>query len=267
MNANTNTWTPCALFLVLLSTGAQAQTSQTSAMPAKSTSDWNYSLGAAVISAPRFVGSDTRRTLAVPNFQARYKDWLFIDPIRGIGVQTKLTEGLGASAALAIDLASRKRKDDARLTGLGDISEAAALRFGLDYRLGDAFVSANMASRLGKSNGRGTLFDADIGYNVVKSRTALVGVGLNLKGMDSTYARNFFGVSATQSAASGLPVFNADGGLQSMGPFVQAVVPLSERWIFFGRAAYSKLRSDAAASPITQERDQAFLLAAVNYRF
>lgn len=267
MNANSSTSTIPALFLALVSAGAQAQTSPSSAMPAKSTSDWNYSLGAAVISAPRFVGSDTQRTMVVPNFQARYKDWLFIDPIRGIGVQTQLNGDLGASAALAIDLASRKRKDDARLTGLGDISESAALRIGLDYKPGDAFINATMVSRLGKSNGRGTLFEADIGYNVLKSRSALVGVGLNLKGMDSTYARNFFGVSAAQSAASGLPVFNADSGLQSMGPFVQAVVPLSERWIFFGRAAYSKLRSDAAASPITQDRSQALLLATVSYRF
>jgi len=52
------------------------------------------------------------------------------------------------------------------------------------------------------------------------------------------------------SAASALPLFNVNSGVASVGPFVQAIVPVSDRWTFFGRAAYGKLRGDAAASPI-----------------
>lgn len=267
MSTNTHIWTLSALILVLSSAGAQAQPAPTSAAPTQSTRGWNYSLGAALISAPRFVGSDKWRTLAVPNFDIQYGNGFFINPIRGVGVEVQLLEGLKGSASAGVSFDTRKAKDDARLTGLGNISAAPAIRLGLDHELGDAFVNGTLISRLGNSNERGTLFEADVGYKILASRSGVLAVGLQVKAMDATYARNFFGVSAQQSAASGLPVFHANGGLQSIGPFVQTVLPVSERWTFFGRAAYSKLRSDAAASPITVERNQIFLLGTLNYTF
>jgi len=247
---------------------AQAQTASTSGpVPATVTSDWKFNLGAAVISTPYFIGSDNQRFLAVPTFQIRYQDWFFIDPFRGIGYQSKLSDALIATAAISFDPTERKTEDDARLTGLGDISMAPAVRLGLNYRSGRAFVNANMISRLAANNARGMVFEADIGYNVLASRNAIVGIGLNLKGMDNTYARNFFGVSTSQSAASSLAVFGAKGGLQSSGLFVQAIVPVSERWTFFGRAGYNQLGGDAGASPIIINRNQIILLSTLSYAF
>ncbi len=267
MNAATKLGIAAALAFFLLPAGAQGRMSADPGTPTEAAANWRYRLGAAVISAPRFVGSNKTRTLAVPTFEVKYKDWFFIDPIKGVGVQTVVGPGLSANAALGVDFATRKRKDDPRLNGLGDINQAPALRLGLDYELGDAFVSANLAYRFGKRSSRGTLLDTDVGYNVVTSKLAIVGVGLNVKGMDSTYSRNFFGVSAEQSAASGLRAFTAKRSLQSFGPFVQAVFPISDRWTLYGHAVYSKLRGDAASSPITEKRNQAVLIGALSYAF
>lgn len=254
--------------LCMVFSSVQAQTvSPSGTSPATSSSDWKYNLGAAVISTPYFIGSDNQRILAVPTFQIRYKDWFFIDPFRGIGYQSKLSDGLIASAAISFDPTERRAQDDVRLNGLGNINMAPAVRLGLNYRSGKTFVNANVVSRLAANNARGTVFEADIGYNVIASRSAIVGVGLNLKGMDSTYARNFFGVSTSQSTASGLAAFDAKGGLQSSGLFVQAIVPVSDRWTFFGRAAYNQLGGDAGASPIIINRNQMILLSTLNYAF
>lgn len=267
MNASTNTWTLSTLFLILSSAGAQAQTAPTSVAPTRSTRDWTFNAGAAVPSGPRYVGASKTRTMVIPTFDIKYGDWFFINPIRGIGAEVELLEGLKGSASVGADFSRRKAKDDARLNGLVDIGIAPAMRLGLDYKLGRDFVSGKLISRLGSSDGRGTLFEADAGYNVLSNPAGVLGLGLQVKAMDGTYARNFFGVSAQQSAASGLPVFNAEGGLQSIGPFVQAVVPVSDRWTFFGRVAYSKLRNAAADSPITVETNQASLLATLSYKF
>ena len=179
----------------------------------------------------------------------------------------ELLEGLKASASLGASFNARKAKDDARLNGLGDIGSAATIRLGMEYKLGKAFVGGTVISRLGSGNGRGTQFEVDAGYTVSASRSGIFALGLEAKAMDDTYARNFFGVSAQQSAASGLAAFNANGGLQSIGLFAQAIVPLSDRWTFFGRAAINQLRSDAAASPITEDRSQPYVLATLNYKF
>ena len=267
MNANTISGTFSGLLLVISSAAAQAQTALPAGAPAGAANDWTFSAGVAVGAYPLYVGSSKSKTLAIPTFDIRYQDWFFINPIRGIGAEAELLEGLKASASLGASFNSRKAKDDTRLNGLGDIGSAATIRVGLDYKLGQAFVSGAVISRLGDSNGRGTQFEVDAGYTVLASRSGIFALGLEAKAMDGTYARNFFGVSAQQSAASGLAAFNANGGLQSIGLFAQAIVPLSDRWTFFGRAAINQLRSDAAASPITEDRSQPYVLATLNYKF
>lgn len=267
MNANTISGTFSVLLMLISSTAAQAQTAPPAGAPAGATNDWTFSAGAAVGAYPLYVGSSKSKTLAIPTFDIRYRDWFFINPIRGIGVEAELLEGLKGSASLGASFNARKAKDDARLNGLGDIGSAATIRLGMDYKLGKAFVGGKVITRLGRANGRGTQFEVDAGYTVLASRAGIFALGLEMKAMDATYARNFFGVSAQQSAASGLAAFNAHGGLQSIGPFVQAIVPLSDGWTFFGRAAINQLRSDAAASPITQDRSQPYVLATLNYKF
>lgn len=271
MNANTISGTFSGLLLVISSAAAQAQTalpaSAPANAPARAATDWTFSAGAAVGAYPLYVGSSRSKTLAIPTFDIRYRDWLFINPIRGIGAEVELLQDLKVSASLGASFNARKAKDDARLNGLGDIGSAATIRLGMEYKLGKAFFGGTVISRLGSGNGRGTQFEVDAAYTVLASRAGIFALGLEAKAMDDTYARNFFGVSPQQSAASGLAAFNAHGGLQSIGLFAQAIVPLSDRWTFFGRAAINHLRSDAAASPITQDRSQPYVLATLNYKF
>ncbi|CAN5277360.1 hypothetical protein BH11PSE10_BH11PSE10_17780 [soil metagenome] len=61
-------------------------------------------------------------------------------------------------------------------------------------------------------------------------------------------------------------MFNAKSGLAGIGPFVQAVGQVSGRWKFFGRVACNKLRGDAAASPITVDRNPPSLPATPNHK-
>ena len=144
---------------------------------ASSKSDWQLSAGAALIAAPRSIGSDKTRYLAVPTFDICYQDWFFVDPIKSIGLQAKPADGLTVSAALGISLDSRRAKDERRYQRLGDIKEAPALIFGLDYELGDAFVSTSLKTRLGSGTRRGTTVDVDLDYNVIATRAALVPIG------------------------------------------------------------------------------------------
>ena len=188
--------------------------------------DWQGSVGAAAVSFPRYPGSDRQRTLVVPSFEVRYRDWFFIDPVKGIGFRNTIADGLTLSTSLALDLASRRAEDAPRLIGFRDIGETFALRLGVEYELGPAFVNAALLSRLGREYRRGTSLETDAGWNVVASEAGVYGVGVNLRAMDDTYARNFFGVDDRQASTASLRRFDASGGLLSAGVFAQAFV----RW-------------------------------------
>jgi MipA family protein len=243
-----------------VTTTAIAQPAAPGAAASPPASDWTIRAGAALISGPRWPGADDSRALLVPVFDVRYKQFLFINPNRGIGVEIPLAQDLRGSAALGLDLTSRKEKDSPRLLGLGDVKSSAALLLELNYQPGSAFVKAGLSSRLGSGNSRGTTFEADLGYNLVKSPGAVLGVGLNLQTMDGTYAKNFFGVNAQQSVASKLPTFQASSGLKSSGLFAQGFYRIDNDWSAFGRLNLYQLQGDAAKSPIIQQKGQTTLV-------
>ncbi len=245
-----------------MGTAVQAQMSQP-----PSTSNWTINAGAAIASGPRYPGSGDNKTSLFPVIDARYKDFLFFSPIRGIGVDFPLAQGLSASAAIGFDMTSRKEKESPRLVGLGDVKSTGALLLGLDYRLGDAFAKAGLNSRLGSDNKRGTSLEIDLGYNFIKTQSLVLGAGVNLRTMDNTYARNFFGVDARQSEASNLKAFNAGGGLQSAGAFASGLYRFDNQWSAFGRLNLYQLQGDAADSPITEKKDQTRLVLGVTRTF
>jgi MipA family protein len=261
-------WIP-ALALAITSASAAAQTRPGAGGEnmrdgiSNTNAGWQFGLGAGLIAAPRSVGSERTRVLVVPIPEARYQDWLFIDPIRGLGVQAQPAGGLSVSAAVGVSLDSRRAKDESRYTGLGDIKEAPALILGLDYRVGAAFLGSRVRSRLGSDNGRGSTADIDLGYNAITSRAAVLGVGVTARAMDGTYARNFFGVNAAQAAASGLQRFSAGSGLQRAGLFAQAFYRISDDWSMFGRLEATQFSGDAGSSPlVVQKRQTSFIVSA-----
>jgi outer membrane scaffolding protein for murein synthesis (MipA/OmpV family) len=71
---------------------------------------------------------------------------------------------------------------------------------------------------------------------------------------DRDYTMTFFGVTPAQSAASGLPAYEADSGFNTVRFGVGATYRLDRRWHVGARAAIWRIVGDAADSPITRER-------------
>ncbi len=236
-------------------------------VPAVAADDWTFSAGGLLSVGPRFPGSDKSKVMVVPSIQARYKDFLVINPVDGIGLVYAADPKLQLGVSLGLDLTSRKSKDDSRLNGLADIKETGAVRLVAKYRSSPMFAEAKLTTRLGSEQKRGSIVNLEGGYSPIANRDAGVDVGLALRWMDSNYSRNFFGVSAAQSAASGLRAFNANSGLQSAGVFVSGYQRLSPDWTGFARLSLNKLQGDAANSPITRSANQTSLVVGANYAF
>lgn len=81
------------------------------------------------------------------------------------------------------------------------------------------------------------------------------------------YLSKEYGVTLTQSLASGGPIFNVQGGTNSVGFGFSATRMLTVNWLINLDAAVSQLRGSAANSPITEARTQPAVAVSVDYHW
>lgn len=230
-------------------------------------SDWQFSAGAGVIVAPKYLGAEDSQTRAIPFLEAKYQDWLTINPTNGVEVKTSLGSGFSVGASIGADLTRRRAKDDERFQGLTDIKESPVGRVFAEYGTNDFSIKVAAKYRAGKSEGRGTILEIDAGYNLLANSAGALTVGVSISAMDNKYAANFFGISAEQSRSSGLGQFDAKSGLRDAGVYAQGVYRLTQRWVLIGRVQASELGSDVADSPVVHKDTQVSALALFAYAF
>ena len=230
-------------------------------------SDWQFSAGAGVVIAPKYLGAEDSSARAIPFLEAKYQDWLTISPINGIEAKTSLGAGFSVGTSIGADLTKRRAKDDERFQGLTDIKESPVGRVFAAYSTNDFSIKAAAKYRAGKSEGRGTILEIDAGYNLLANSTGALTVGVSISAMDSKYATNFFGISAEQSRSSGLRQFDAKSGLREAGVYAQGVYRFTQRWVLIGRVQASELGSDVADSPVVRKQSQVSALALFAYAF
>lgn len=108
----------------------------------------------------------------------------------------------------------------------------------------------------------GMIVEPGIGYTLPLNPGLLVQASVGFEFVDDSFAEYYYSVSPAQSAASGLPVFDADGGLNSVGGAVIVTIDLDGNafnggFNIYSIAGYSRLVGDAAETPFTAERGSA----------
>lgn len=90
-------------------------------------------------------------------------------------------------------------------------------------------------------------------------RGFIVSASMDLTWISHPYMRTYFGVSPSDAAASGLPVFTpSGGGFSRYGVALSADQFLSRHFSVGVRAWYGRLLGDAASSPVTRDPNQFF---------
>jgi MipA family protein len=87
---------------------------------------------------------------------------------------------------------------------------------------------------------------------------------------DSRYQRAYFGIAPADAAATGLPAYRPDGGLQAVGATAGVMYQLTPRVGVMGYAKYDRLVKDAGDSPVVREfgsRNQLSGAVALSYTF
>lgn len=241
---------------------------------------WGLIVGAGALHSPTYEGDDESRLSILPNIQVSYGDRFFASVQEGIGYRVIKDPGIEAGPIMRVKFSrdadgdqpfAISGDDTTDLIGLGDVDTSIELGGFLAYDIGPLTLSAEARQAVTGHEG----FVADLGVKW-SGRSFLFGppviwsVGPRAKLVDESYNAAYFGVTPAQSIASGLPVFEVEGGLHSYGIGATAIVPFTDEWSAVVVAGYDRLEGDAADNPLVQLRgseDQASLGVFLSYRF
>lgn len=230
-------------------------------------------VGVGVIYGPSYDGSDDYVASAVPVLQGKLLGVDIAPRPGGValdlipdGRDAKIGFTFGPVATLSSNRASQIKDPVVRAAGKLDKAVEVGASAGVSVnRVLHPFDSITFGADVkwdvaGAHSGR--TISPTVTYSTPLSRAALVSLSASMRHVDDDYARYYYSVSPAQSAASGLPRYDANGGWESWSTGVLAAYDLSGNALDGGFAviaigAYSRMINEAKATPYTALRGDA----------
>ncbi|MEL6302796.1 MAG: MipA/OmpV family protein [Pseudomonadota bacterium] len=265
-----------AVIALLLTVSAFAQDSgradDAAAQPARPSEGWTGELGVASIVNPSFQGANSYEVIPVPYFDVRYSNTQGVKYFGNIpqgfgGYITRNRDARGSQNDFFISIApgfANREVDD--VEGIEEFGPAAELRVGWEFAKGSWAMGATVAQAVGTGH-EGAYLDLNAAWRKRLGQRGFLSVGPTLRIADGQYMDAFYGITPTETAASGIATYDASAGIESVGVQGIVSVPVSERWRLTTVVSVSQLQADAADSSLTEEPTQAFFLTALTYRF
>ncbi len=233
-------------------------------------SDWTLTLGVEARVLPSFEGSGGSMLRPFPLIDIRRAGtpWQFRSARDGASVGVLETGSFRLGPTVKLKLPRRER-DDGNLRGLGDIAWAPEFGGFAEY-WPQPWLRTRAELRQGFGGHHGVVSDitADLVAAVTPLLTLSAGPRLTLTSRSASAP--YLGITPAQSAASGLPAFEASAGLHSIGAGAQARYEWSPQWAGYFFVEYERLTGNAADSPLVTlrgSRDQVSTGIGVSYSF
>jgi outer membrane scaffolding protein for murein synthesis (MipA/OmpV family) len=220
-------------------------------------------VGAGAIYAPKFEGSDEFELVPIPMVSATFGR-LTVDP-GGLSVDVLNSNGFKFLVKGGYDMGGGRDEDDSdHLKGLGDIDAGAVIGAQLSYELGPVELYASVDKTIGGSDG----LLGEVGANVSHHYDRFIlSAGASATIADDNHMESYFGVTAAQSARSGLRQYEASAGLKRFDIEASVTYMATENWVIRGQAGVGFLTGDAKDSPIVQNDVQPSTMLIVGYKF
>jgi len=242
-----------ALSLPVVQSAAE-ENARARALPAPAY-DWTITLGAEGREEPLFQGSSRERLRPYPIFAVRR--YGTPEPFRGPrdGLDIAVIDGgnyqIGPVGQFVYS--QREKASSLGVQRLGNVPWAGEVGIFAQYWW-VPWLRTRTEVRQGFHGHQGIVSDimTDAVVPVTPQWTLSGGPRLTLA---STAALNpYFGVTTAQSAVSGLPIYDAKGGLRSYGAGAQARYLWSPQWATHVFLEYERLSGDVSGSPIVTQR-------------
>ncbi len=157
-----------------------------------------------------------------------------------------------------------KDTDNVQLRQLSNRSLSAMAGVAVRHTAPWGIVQANMQAEV-SGHGGGFAADAKYAYPIPTGKVTLVpGIGAGYASADlNDY---YFGVSARESARSGLATYKAGSGVS---PYIDltAIMPLGAHWVATGSLRRTRLSDAITDSPMTEGKHMDSALIALSYGF
>ena len=242
---------------------------------------WSVSVGAGTLFSPSYEGDDDYRLSLLPNIQIAYGDRFFASVQDGVGYNLINLDTLRAGPIARIEFS--RDADGSQpfaitgeptndLIGLGDVSTTIELGGFVEFDAGP--LTASVEARRAVNGHDGFVAEAGLRYGgrvFALGPPLIYSIGPRMKVVSDNYNDSYFSVTPDQSIASGLPVYDADGGVHSFGAGATVIFPLSRdnKMSAVLIAGYDRLTGDAGDAPLVRlrgARDQAAVGFFFSYR-
>jgi outer membrane protein len=235
-----------------------------------SASAWTITLGAEGGVLPSYEGSDRYVLRPLPLFDVRKAGTppKFHSPREGIGFGLFDTGRFRVGPALKIRF-PRREGDDPDLRGLGDVGWGLEAGAFVDF-WPTPWLRTRGEVRQGIGAHHGIVGDVLVDAVVPVTPQLTLSGGPRLTLESDGAVSPYFDVSPAQALASGLPTYDAKGGVYSWGLGVQARYVWSPQWTTYSYVEYQRLTGDVGNSPLITlrgSRDQMRIGLGVTYSF
>jgi outer membrane scaffolding protein for murein synthesis (MipA/OmpV family) len=230
--------------------------------------DWSVGGGVGLKVEPVYEGDADLEVEPVPLVRISWRGIVTLGP-EALVVNTPDFGRISGALSLGYN-EGRDEDDSDDLDGLGNIDPAAQAGLDISIALGAAgqvagSLDAEVRRDLGGSNGVTVEAGPTLAYELTPA--AGVKIGASAVWADRRHMEDYFGVSAGQSAASGLEAFDADAGFKRVDMTAGGEWKPSEHWMLIGEAGVGRLIGNAADSPITEDEVQTSLFFGIAYLF
>ena len=260
-----------ATALLLSAAPAFAQSDASAGLPDPNDRSNTFTIAAGIATAPDYEGSDDQHLIPAAAIRGRVggmdfwseATWLYLDLIGrpGSGMDFDFGPIVGArmyrTGKVHDDFVDALPELDAAIEigafgglswhGLTNPYDTLAFRLDLKHDVAGAHSS--------------TVISPNIEFATPLSRTTYVSATTSMDFVSDKYARYYFGVTPADALASGLPVFNPDGGMNKwrIGALINQSITgdLTHGWSIWGTVEYSHINGDSRDSPLVRLRGSA----------
>ncbi len=229
-------------------------------------------IGPGLRSRPAYDGSASQRTELVPVVRHFGEHW-FVRSTQGLlegGLRMELAPGLHAGAQLAYE-PGRHASESEFLENHAIASVKRGASIGLhmewDHKFGPVPVTLLVRARKHTDADLGAQADLRLSVAVFQSGPVAAGIFTQGTWANAKSANALHGITPSQSASSGLPVFAAAGGNLFASAGLLASLSLAPQWVLVGSLEARRLRGAASRSPLAERASNHLLSAGLAYRF
>ena len=218
--------------------------------------------------APSYPGSDELQIHPVFEFERVDSDrpFDFEAPDESFGFD--LVHAGGFSFGPIVNFEDSRKAEDVG-TALPKVGTSVEPGLFVQADLGDNFRLRSEV-RKGISGHKGWIATAGADFIARDGDNWLFSIGPRVTWSDDRYHDAYFSVAPIDSGPSGLPAFDADGGIQAYGATASTLFQVTRNWGVLAYGKYDRLTGDAADSPVVLtygSRDQFSFGAALTYTF